>query len=80
MGPTMNLLLAVVLLAVASLVRRPLRVPVSTVATVVISGGALGVALWQWSDVQEHGAHTYVAQAVVMDGGGGQGRAGLPET
>jgi NADH-quinone oxidoreductase subunit N len=59
---------AVVLLAVASLVRRPLRVPVSTVATVVISGGALGVALWQWSDVQEHGAHTYVAQAVVMDG------------
>ena len=52
----------------ASLVRRPLRVPVSTVATVVISGGALGVALWQWSDVQEHGAHTYVAQAVVMDG------------
>ena len=34
----------------------------------MISGGALGVALWQWSDVQEHGAHTYVAQAVVMDG------------
>ena len=52
----------------ASLVRRPLRVRVSTVATVVISGGALGVALWQWSDVQEHGAHTYVKQAVVMDG------------
>ena len=45
----------------ASLVRRPLRVRVSTIATVVISGGALGVALWQWSDVQEHGAHTYVA-------------------
>ncbi|HMK64134.1 MAG TPA: NADH-quinone oxidoreductase subunit N [Acidimicrobiales bacterium] len=59
---------AVVLLGVASLVRRPLRVTVSTVATVVISGGALGVALWQWSDVQEHGPHTYVAQAVVMDG------------
>jgi NADH-quinone oxidoreductase subunit N len=59
---------AVVLLGVASLVRRPLRIAVSTVATVAISGGALGVALWQWSDVQEHGAHTYVAQAVVMDG------------
>ncbi len=59
---------AVVLLGVASLVRRPLRVRVSTVATVAISGGALGIALWQWSDVQEHGAHTYVAKAVVMDG------------
>ena len=40
----------------------------STIATVVISGGALGVALWQWADVQQHGAHTYVKQAVVMDG------------
>ena len=59
---------AVLLLGVASLVRRPLRVRVSTIATVVISGGALGVALWQWSDVQEHGPHTYVEQAVVMDG------------
>jgi NADH-quinone oxidoreductase subunit N len=59
---------AVVLLGVASLVRRPLRVVVSTVATVVISGSALGIALWQWSDVQEHGPHTYVKQAVVMDG------------
>ena len=59
---------AVVLLGVASLVSRPLRVGLSTVATVIISGGALGVALWQWSDVQAHGAHTYVAQAVVMDG------------
>ncbi len=59
---------AVVLLGLASLVRRPLRVRVSTIATVLISGGALGVALWQWSDVQQHGAHTYVKQAVVMDG------------
>jgi NADH-quinone oxidoreductase subunit N len=59
---------AVLLLGLASLVRRPLRVTVSTIATVVISGGALGVALWQWSDVQDHGPHTYVAQAVVMDG------------
>jgi len=59
---------AVVLLGVASLVRRPLRVGVSTVATIVISGGALGVALWQWSDVQEHGPHAYIQQAIVMDG------------
>jgi len=59
---------AVVLLGVASLVSRPLRVPVSTIATVVISGGALGVALWQWADVQNHGPHTYIKQAVVMDG------------
>jgi NADH-quinone oxidoreductase subunit N len=59
---------AVLLLALASLVARPLRVAVSTVATVVISGGALGVAIWQWTDVQDHGAHTYIKQAVVMDG------------
>ena len=59
---------AVVLLGLASLVRKPLRVRVATIATVIISGGALGVSLWQWADVQQHGAHTYVNQAVVMDG------------
>ncbi len=59
---------AVLLLGLASLVHRPLRVTVSTIATVVISGSALGIALWQWSDVQDHGAHTYVKHAVVMDG------------
>ena len=59
---------AVLLLCIASLVRRPLRVPVSTFATVVISGAALGVALWQWTDVQDHGPHAYIANAVVMDG------------
>ncbi len=59
---------AVLLLGLASLVRRPLRVTVSTVATVVISGSALGIAIWQWTDVQDHGPHTYVANAVVMDG------------
>ncbi|HUE08812.1 MAG TPA: NADH-quinone oxidoreductase subunit N [Acidimicrobiales bacterium] len=59
---------AVLLLGLASLVARPLRVAVSTVATVVISGGALGVAIWQWTDVQDHGPHTYINQAVVMDG------------
>jgi NADH-quinone oxidoreductase subunit N len=59
---------AVVLLGVASLVRRPLRIAVSTVSTVAISGAALGIAIWQWTDVQDHGAHTYIANAVVMDG------------
>ena len=59
---------AVLLLAVASLVSRPLRVRISTIGAVVISGTALGISLWQWSDVMDHGAHTYVAHAVVMDG------------
>jgi NADH-quinone oxidoreductase subunit N len=59
---------AVLLLAVASLVKRPLRVRVSTIGAVIISGTALGFSLWQWFDVQHHGAHTYVAHAVVMDG------------
>ena len=59
---------AVVLLAVASLVSRPLRVRVSTIGSVVISGSALGISIWQWYDVRAHGAHTYIAHAVVMDG------------
>ena len=59
---------AVILLAVASLVSRPLRVRVSTIGSVIISGGALGISIWQWTDVQSHGAHTYIAHAVVMDG------------
>jgi NADH-quinone oxidoreductase subunit N len=59
---------AIVLLAVASLVRGPLRATISTVGTLVISGSAVGISLWQWSDVADHGAHTYIAHAVVMDG------------
>jgi NADH-quinone oxidoreductase subunit N len=59
---------AVLLLAVASLVSRPLRVWVATIGTLVIAGTALGLSIWQWVDVQDHGAHTYVAHAVVMDG------------
>jgi NADH-quinone oxidoreductase subunit N len=59
---------AVLLLALASLVSRPLRVRVGTWGTVVTSGTALGIAIWQWTDVGDHGAHTYVAHAVVMDG------------
>ncbi len=59
---------AVLLLGIASLVGRPLRVRVSTLGAVIVSGTSLGVSLWQWSDVMEHGAHTYVAHAVTMDG------------
>jgi NADH-quinone oxidoreductase subunit N len=59
---------AVLLLALASLVSRPLRVRVSTIGSVIISGTALAIAVWQWADVLQHGAHTYVAHAVVMDG------------
>jgi NADH-quinone oxidoreductase subunit N len=59
---------AVLLLAVASLVSRPLRVRVSTLGSVIVSGTALGISIWQWFDVADHGAHTYVAHAVVMDG------------
>jgi NADH-quinone oxidoreductase subunit N len=59
---------AVVLLAVSSLVKAPLRVRVGTIGSVIISGGAFGISIWQWIDVQSHGAHTYIAHAVVMDG------------
>src|SRR5450631_1390112 len=59
---------AVLLLALASLVSRPLRVRVATIGTVAIAGTAVGISIWQWFDVQDHGPHTYVANAVVMDG------------
>jgi len=59
---------AVVLLAAASLVKRPLRRRVATVATVVISMTAFGLAWWQWADVQSRGPYTSVAHAVVVDG------------
>jgi len=59
---------AVVLLALASLVKEPLRVRVSTIGSIIISGGAFGISIWQWTDVQSHGPHTYIAHAVVMDG------------
>jgi NADH-quinone oxidoreductase subunit N len=59
---------AVVLLAVASLVRRPLRIRLATTGTLAIAAGALGVSLWQWADVTGHGAFTAVDHAVVVDG------------
>jgi NADH-quinone oxidoreductase subunit N len=59
---------AVLLLAVASLVRRPLRVSVATAGTVVVSGTALGFALWQWADVESHGPFTAIDHSVAVDG------------
>ena len=59
---------AIVLLAVASLVRRPLRAAVATAGTVAVAGTALGLSLWQWADVTSRGAYTTVDKAVVVDG------------
>ncbi len=59
---------SVLLLAVASLVRRPLRVTVATYGTVVVGLSALGFSLWQWYDVIGRGAYTAVDHAVVVDG------------
>ena len=59
---------AVLLLAGGSLVERQLRARVATVATAAVSAAALGVSLWQWSDVTSHGAFTAVDHAVVVDG------------
>ena len=59
---------AVLLLGVASLVRRPLRLRVATVSTVVISLTAFGLAWWQWADVMTRGPYTSIDHAVVVDG------------
>ena len=59
---------AVLLLAVASLVRRPLRVTVATAGTVVVSATALGFALWQWADVTHARRLHRGRPAVVVDG------------
>jgi NADH-quinone oxidoreductase subunit N len=59
---------AVVLLAMSSLVTRPLRRRVATVSTVIISLSAFGLAWWQWADVQSHGPYTTIDHAVVVDG------------
>ena len=61
---------AVLLLGVASLVRRQLRVGVATGMTVAVSAAALGCSLWQWSTVSGNGAFTTVDHAVVADGFG----------
>jgi NADH-quinone oxidoreductase subunit N len=59
---------AIVLLAVSSLVKRPLRLRVATASTLAISLCAFGLAWWQWADVSSRGPYTTVAHAVVVDG------------
>jgi NADH-quinone oxidoreductase subunit N len=59
---------AVLLLAVASLVRRTMRVGVATAGTVVVSLTSLGFALWQWADVTSQGPFTAIDKAVAVDG------------
>jgi NADH-quinone oxidoreductase subunit N len=59
---------AVGLLAVASLVKRPLRLRVATISTLVISLSAFGLAWWQWADVRSRGPYTSIAHSVVVDG------------
>ena len=59
---------AVLLLAVASLVKRTLRLTVATTMTVVVSLVAFGLSWWQWADVAAHGPYTAVDHAVAVDG------------
>jgi NADH-quinone oxidoreductase subunit N len=59
---------AVLLLAVASLVRRPLRLAVATGMTVVIALTAFGFSWWQWADVQSRGPSTAIDHAIALDG------------
>jgi NADH-quinone oxidoreductase subunit N len=59
---------AVLLLAAGSLVERQLRARAATIGTLAVSAAALGVSLWQWSDVAGGRAFTAVDHAVVVDG------------
>jgi NADH-quinone oxidoreductase subunit N len=59
---------ALVLLALSSVVRRTLRATVATATTVVVALVALGLSLWQWADIQQHGPYLAVARALSIDG------------
>ncbi|HUY21349.1 MAG TPA: NADH-quinone oxidoreductase subunit N [Acidimicrobiales bacterium] len=59
---------AVVILAAASLQRRPMDPTTVTGMTVATSLAALALALVQWFDVVNHGAHVSIDSAVVEDG------------
>ncbi len=59
---------AIMLLGASSLVKRPMRLRVATVSTVVISLTAFGLAWWQWADVLSHGPYTSIDHAVIEDG------------
>lgn len=61
---------ALLLLVVAALTRtRPLRGSYA-LFTVVVAGGALAAAVWQWNDIGDHGARVVLGDpgAVVVDG------------
>jgi len=59
---------AVLLLAVASLIGKPLRMTAATGGTIVIALTALGFAIWQWFYVQSHGPSTTMDHALAVDG------------
>ena len=59
---------AVLMLGACSVVRHPVRARVGTVGMLVIGATSLGLSIWQWTDVQSHGAYTTVDKAVVVDG------------
>ena len=59
---------AVAILALSSLVRRPLETVWATSLTVATASVAVVVSLFQWYDVADHGAKTAVAGAVAEDG------------
>jgi NADH-quinone oxidoreductase subunit N len=71
LGITPELILlggALVLLGINALTRNNLRTTITTMFTLCISGAAVGVSLWQFYDVTNHGAYTTIDKAVVVDG------------
>ena len=59
---------ALVILVWSSLVRRPLESVWVTSLTVLTAATALVISLMQYFDVQDHGPHTAIGQAIVQDG------------
>jgi len=59
---------AILVMAVGSVLRRPMRLAMATGASCAVALGSLGVSLWQWADVTSHGPQTSIDHAVVMDG------------
>ncbi len=59
---------AILVMAVSSVLRRPMRLAVATGTSCAVALGSLGVSLWQWADVTSHGPQTSIDHAVVMDG------------
>jgi NADH-quinone oxidoreductase subunit N len=59
---------AVLMLAVSSLLRRPMDHATATTMTVATGLASLSLSLVQWFQVANNGAHTAIAGAVVQDG------------